>query len=83
MPGNYRPISLIDIIQKIVGKMVLNKLQEWILDLNVLSPFQAGFRAATSTVEQVFRFGMIYWKTVTLNKGAPYAALFDLRSALT
>lgn len=81
LPGNYRPISLIDTVQKVVGRMILSKVQKWMDDENILSSFQAGFRESISTIDQVFRFNLLYWKTVTLKKGSMYAAFVDLRAA--
>lgn len=55
-PGNYRPISLIDTIQKVVGRLILNNILDWIEENCILSPFQEGFRKYTSTIDQVIHF---------------------------
>lgn len=81
LPGNYRSISLIDSLQKILGRLILNKIQEWVEEYSILSPLQAGFRAYTSTINQVFRFVLLHWKVVVLGKGSMYAAFVDLKSA--
>ena len=80
-PANYRPISLIDNIKKMFCHQVLSVLQTWILDNDILSNFQAGFRPCISTVDQVFRFNMIRWKTVDLGGGSLYLAFVDLMAA--
>ena len=55
-PGNYRPISLTDGLQKVFCRQILFKLEEWIEENSVLTNCQAGFRKKTSTVDQMFRF---------------------------
>ena len=47
----------------------------------ILTEFQAGFRKKVSTVNQVFRYQMIKWKTVDLNKGSLYLVFVDLKAA--
>lgn len=47
----------------------------------VLSHLQAGFRAKTSTIDQVFCFLLIVWKSVVLNKEHMYVVFVDLCAA--
>jgi membrane dipeptidase/U5 small nuclear ribonucleoprotein component len=52
-PGNYRGISLINVIMKIVTKVVYERLAKWADDFNILSREQAGFRKNEECVAQV------------------------------
>ena len=44
-PLNYRPISLLNTMGKIFGKIINNKLQKFLQDNNILKESQHGFRA--------------------------------------
>lgn len=79
IPSNYRPISLIDNLQKIFARQVLDKLQDWMDDNVILSLYQAGFHPKISTCDQPFRFTLLIWKYVLLRK--LYVAFVDLRAA--
>ena len=50
---NYRPISLLPALSKIPEKIVFNRLYNFLLDINFLSPYQSGFRPGNSTVNQL------------------------------
>ena len=50
---NYRPISLLPALSKIPEKIVFNRLYNFLLDINFLSPYQSGFRPGDSTVNQL------------------------------
>lgn len=80
-PTNYRPISLIDTTQKLFGRVILDRLQCWLEENQILSPYQAGFRSRQSTVDQIFRLQLIFWKTVTIEGGSLYVIFVDLKSA--
>ena len=47
--GNYRPISVLPVISKLVERAVQVQLGKHLSDHNILSPFQCGFRKAHST----------------------------------
>ena len=47
--GNYRPISLLPIISKVLEKIISNQLMEFLESHNLLSKSQHGFRANLST----------------------------------
>ena len=46
--SNYRPISVLSVISKIMERLVFNKLFEYLTENNKLSDFQFGFRARHS-----------------------------------
>ena len=45
-PKNYRPISLLPLISKIIEKIICNQTQQF-LDKNILYKYQSGFRKIT------------------------------------
>ena len=48
-PKNYRPISLLPLISKIIEKVIHNQTQNFLDDNNILYEFQSGFRKKYST----------------------------------
>ena len=46
---NYRPISLLPVLSKILEKLAYNRLYKFLLDNNLLNPNQFGFRKGYST----------------------------------
>ena len=48
-PQNYRPISLLPLISKIIEKIVHNQTQSFLDENNILYNFQSGFRKKFST----------------------------------
>ena len=51
LANNYRPISLLSIPSKILERIVHNKLLQYLLENNLLSPSQFGFIPQSSTQE--------------------------------
>ena len=51
---NYRPISLIDTLSKILEKIIKTKLYKWAEINNKINPEQAGFRENKSTNDKIF-----------------------------
>ena len=47
--GNYRPISVISVIGKIMEKIAYGQIQKYLLENNILSNCQSGFRPKFST----------------------------------
>ena len=48
-PNNYRPISVLPFISKILEKILFQDLQLYVENLNILTKYQAGFRREKST----------------------------------
>ena len=46
---NYRPISVISIVSKIMEKLIYNQLYDYLMNSNILSNSQHGFRPCHST----------------------------------
>jgi hypothetical protein len=51
--SNYRPISLLSCVGKVLEKCVFKRLNNYFLDNNLLTPLQSGFRQNDSTVYQL------------------------------
>ena len=51
--SNYRPISLLNNLEKVFERLIFNNIYSFIQGNNVLSPFQSGFRPGDSTVNQL------------------------------
>ena len=49
---NYRPLSLLICLSKILEKIVFIRLYNFLLEINYFTPFQSGFRPGDSTVNQ-------------------------------
>ena len=54
-PSSYRPITLLNCIAKLMGRMVTRRLQQHLEELNFYSPYQSGFRSGHSTLDSVTR----------------------------
>lgn len=54
-PKSYRPISMLNCLDKVLEKIVLNRLNTFTEDNNILQKEQFGFRKDHSTVHQVKR----------------------------
>ena len=52
-PGNYRPISLLSILNKILEKVICKRLTSFLEDQKILYKYQFGFRKKHSTVQAV------------------------------
>ena len=48
-PGNYRPVSVLCIISKILQRVVYNQVESYLQSHTLLYEFQSGFRSAFST----------------------------------
>ena len=54
--GNYRPISLLPSISKILEKIVHQRMYKFLCNRGILFPNQYGFRPKHSTVDAVTKF---------------------------
>ena len=54
-PSNYRPITLLSIIQKLFGYIINQRLMTWTENHNTISESQGGFRWQRSTIDQVLQ----------------------------
>lgn len=80
-PTCYRPISLLDSLVKIAGRVILKRLQDWAETQNILLDLQHGFRPGIGTIEQSLNLNMLIGKYVHAKKGNLYLAFVGLTSA--
>ena len=52
-PTNYRPISLLSVFSKILGKLIHKRLNDFLDINNVTRPLQFGFRQKHSTTHEL------------------------------
>lgn len=78
--ANYRPISILSVISKVIEKLVYKRIYEFLSKFNIISDSQHGFRKGKSTqsaATELFEF--IY---AQLDKGQKVAGIFfDLSRA--
>ena len=55
LPDNYRPISLLSSVTKVLESLVNKYLSNFLSANNLISPFQSGFRRGDSAPLQLFR----------------------------
>ncbi len=80
-PGNYRGISLINGLCKIVTYILNNRLQSWCNDNSILDESQAGFRKHYSTVDNIFSLMSVTQKYVSRPRGRFYCIFIDFSKA--
>ena len=51
--SNYRPISLLSIVGKLMERCVYKYVYNYLTDNSLLTPFQSGFRSGDSTINQL------------------------------
>ena len=51
--NNYRPVSILSCVNKIMEKIVFKHVYNYIKDNNLISPHQSGFKPGDSTVNQL------------------------------
>ena len=52
--GNYRPISIVNILNKLFGAIINDKIQRWVEQEGVLGEEQNGFRKGRSGLENIY-----------------------------
>ncbi|CAF0980674.1 unnamed protein product [Brachionus calyciflorus] len=52
---NYRPISLLCTMSKVLEKIVLRRINKWLTKNKILNLFQSGFRSQRQTRDQILR----------------------------
>lgn len=77
-PGNYRPISLLPILSKVLERIVNNKLSRFLASW--MAPNQSGFKRSDGTTSQLMRLTQEWSNAV--DKGNYVGTIFfDLRKA--
>ncbi|OXA64322.1 Retrovirus-related Pol polyprotein from type-1 retrotransposable element R2 [Folsomia candida] len=80
-PSNYRPISLLSTLLKLLTSMIASRLGRWGEQFGKISEVQAGFKKGTGTMEQVFTLYTIIQSKLKDVGGKLYTAFVDLKSA--
>ena len=75
---NYRPISLLSSISKILEKIVANRLTNFLNSCNILSEWQFGFRSQHSTVHPMVQLTN-FLSTALNEKKQSLAIVCDLK----
>ena len=79
-PSNFRPISLLNTISKIMERLVLTRILSWLEEHKILAEEQSGFRKSRQTNEQIFR--IIQDGLTAFNKRQMLGSLFiDIEKA--
>lgn len=80
MPENYRGISFMNAIAKIMMGILNERLYKWVEQNNILTEYQAGFRQNYSTVDNVFNLASIVHLKFEKKKKV-YAFFVDFKAA--
>ena len=78
--SNYRPISLLCICSKIYEKIVFDAMYKFLLENNLLSPNQSGFRPGDSTINQLLSITTEIYNAFE-NRQETRAAFLDISKA--
>ena len=76
---NYRPISLLPIISKLLEKLILDKITDF-LSTSTINPTQFGFLKGKSTIQQMLTFTNDIMSIIT-SKGQVDTIYLDFRKA--
>lgn len=79
--SNYRGISFMDSLAKIFTGVILNRLEKWVNDNNILSEYQAGFRRGYSTVDNIFVLTSLIHLKLSVKRGKLYCFFVDFSAA--
>ena len=74
-PSDYRPISLLPCISKILEKVILSRIQHHLTDHNLNSPMQSGFTSGRSTTKQILRVISLIHKAWSHDQDVLYISL--------
>lgn len=80
-PACYRPLSLIDATAKLLGRVVLARLETWATDTGVMARTQYGCRRGMGGTEQCLNLSLIMGKYMKARRGSIHLAFMDLSSA--
>ena len=67
-PGSFRPISLLSTLSKLLERIILVRIHEWLDRINLLSSYQAGFRPGRQTKDQILRLVQEGLEAFNINK---------------
>ena len=80
LPSNYRPISLLSILDKRLEKITCVRLKQFLKKHNILSQYQFGFRENHSTSHALIDVAEYVYKSLDDNK-LVFGVYIDLKNA--
>jgi hypothetical protein len=80
-PSNYRPISLVNTIVKLLTSLITNRLNDWCEKYNKVTEFQAAYRKGVGYEDHVFTLNAIIQNHLKNKKNVMYALFIDLSKA--
>ena len=81
-PENYRGLSIMNTLLKLVCTMMCHRLQKYLTENMVLAPEQIGFKQKSRTSDHIFTIKALVNKYVSDKKGKKlYACFVDFRKA--
>ena len=80
-PNNFRGVSPIDILNKILTGMMYNRIHKWTEDNSKLSESQARFRKGYSTTNNIFTLMSLGQKYLSKKGGRFYCLFVDFSKA--
>ena len=79
-PNNYRPVSILPVVSKIIEKLIFKQLYEYLTDNNLLTVSQHGFRPMHSTLTALLEVTNNWY--LNIDDGLLNSVLFlDLKKA--
>ncbi|MEW8544973.1 MAG: reverse transcriptase family protein [Candidatus Thiodiazotropha sp.] len=80
-PNNYRGVSLIDVLNKILTGMLYKRIYEWAEENSKIDECQAGFRKGYSTTDNLFTLMSMGQKYLSKKGGRFYCLFVDFSKA--
>uniref|UniRef100_A0A914Q3X7 Reverse transcriptase domain-containing protein n=1 Tax=Panagrolaimus davidi TaxID=227884 RepID=A0A914Q3X7_9BILA len=78
--GNYRPISLLPVLYKILTRVITDRVSTAAENAHALPPEQAGFRRTYSTVDHIHSLNQLFEKSREFNMPL-YVVFIDFKKA--
>ena len=79
--NNYRPISLLSCISKIIERIIYNNLLEYLKEFDILTDRQFGFRPKHSTVDAIAELTERIRLMLDTKSSVPLTSYLDLKKA--
>ena len=78
--GNHRPISFLSLVSTLFKKLIYEQVNKYLINNNILTPFQSGFRRGRSTCISLLKTTNTW--LVNMDKGLINSVIFlDLKKA--
>lgn len=80
-PSNYRCITLVNPLDKVISSVLYNRLFSWVNNQNIVKENQAGFRPGYSTTDNLFNLNFLVEYMWFKGKKRVYCFFVDFKSA--